>query len=74
MKDIRTVSQNTTAKAELLENQLKDCSKFLTAIDSYVSDTQIKIDAIRGMFLTSLYSFIHSFIHSFILTIRVCKE
>ena len=53
MKDIRSVSENTTKKMELLEGQLKECTKFLTAIDNYVSDTHVKIDAIRGMFLQS---------------------
>ena len=56
MKDIRTVSENTTTKLELLENQLKECTKFLNAIDNYVSDTHIKIDTIRGMLCTPCIS------------------
>ena len=58
MKDIRTVNEDTTKKLELLDSQLKECTKFLNAIDNYMSDTHVKIDTVRGMVCNTCISMI----------------
>ena len=61
MKDIRTVNEDTTKKLELLDSQLKECTKFLNAIDNYMSDTHVKIDTVRGMVCNTCTSHHHHF-------------
>ena len=42
------VNKSTKQKLELLDTQIRDCDKYLGALDNYLRDVHTKIESIQG--------------------------
>ncbi|KAK8810003.1 hypothetical protein WA538_003555 [Blastocystis sp. DL] len=46
-KELQMVNKSTKQKSELLDTQLRDCDKYLNALDNYLRDVHTKIESIQ---------------------------
>lgn len=42
------MNKSTKQKAELLDTQIRDCDKYISALDDYLRDVHTKVESIQG--------------------------